>query len=62
MEMTTGIPTGHSPSALGESLWARQQTPTEQRVTARVRKMVEELPSWDPMPPGEIVVRRGGSL
>lgn len=54
-------PTGQPPSDQGASLWARQQAPTEQRVTARVRKFVQELPSWDPMPPGEIFVRRGGS-
>lgn len=38
--------------------WARQTAAAEQRVTTRARKMVEGLPSWEPLPPGEIVVRR----
>jgi hypothetical protein len=29
-------------------------------VTSRVRKVVEGLPDWEPLPPGEIVVRRPG--
>ena len=42
----------------GTSLWARQSVPQQQRVTARVRHQVEGLPDWEPLPPGEILVRR----
>jgi hypothetical protein len=38
--------------------WARQDSAAEQRVTSRARRMVEGLPSWEPLPPGEVVVRR----
>lgn len=38
--------------------WAQQRVPS-QRVTRRDRKMVHSLPAWDPLPPGEITVRRG---
>jgi hypothetical protein len=40
------------------SLWARQSTPQQERVTARARQVVEGLPDWEPLPPGEILVRR----
>lgn len=39
--------------------WARQSISTEQRATARVRRMVDSLPAWEPLPPGEILVQRG---
>ncbi|MFY1635074.1 hypothetical protein ACN27F_17670 [Solwaraspora sp. WMMB335] len=29
------------------------------RQTERQRKVVESLPDWEPLPPGEILVRRG---
>ncbi|MDG4762717.1 hypothetical protein O7632_01090 [Solwaraspora sp. WMMD406] len=29
------------------------------RHTERHRKVVESLPDWEPLPPGEIIVRRG---
>ena len=38
--------------------WARQSTAAEERATTRARRMVEGLPSWEPLPPGEILVRR----
>lgn len=34
---------------------------SEERVTNRARRMVEGLPSWEPLPPGEILVRRPAS-
>lgn len=40
--------------------WARQVAPTQPRATARSRSLVRSLPSWDPLPPGEILVRRRG--
>lgn len=47
--------------AAGMSLWARPAPPAQERVTARARKMVENLPAWEPLPPGEILVRRRAS-
>ncbi|MEU8261542.1 hypothetical protein AB0C02_13095 [Micromonospora sp. NPDC048999] len=38
--------------------WARQPTPPRQRSTSRVRRIAEGLPDWEPMPPGEMLVRR----
>ncbi|WP_328468743.1 hypothetical protein [Streptomyces sp. NBC_00448] len=36
---------------------------TGERVTSRVRRVVEGLPDWEPLPPGETLVRRpGGSV
>ncbi|MFI9602037.1 hypothetical protein ACIHCX_19685 [Streptomyces sp. NPDC052043] len=52
---------GASPSASGgESPWAATRRPTGERVTNRVRQVVEGLPDWEPLPPGETVVRRPG--
>lgn len=47
--------------APGATPWARQTARTEERTTPRARKMVQGLPGWEPLPPGEIVVRRPGS-
>lgn len=41
--------------------WAQQNAAKSERATARVRKMVQGLPGWDPLPPGEQIVRRPGS-
>lgn len=41
-----------------QSLWARQPVEPQERVTQRLRQMVEGLPDWEPLPPGEIIVRR----
>ena len=43
------------------SPWAAQRRPQQERVTSRLRKVVEGLPDWEPLPPGETVVRRPGS-
>lgn len=40
------------------SLWARPVPSSQERATARARKMAEGLPAWDPLPPGEIIVKR----
>jgi hypothetical protein len=49
-----------TPAPVAEAVpWARQATAAKPRATQRVRKIVEGLPAWEPMPPGEIVVRRG---
>ncbi len=36
----------------------RQQSGQEQRATTRLRQYVAGLPSWEPTPPGEILVQR----
>ncbi|MFI2712208.1 hypothetical protein ACH495_18995 [Micromonospora sp. NPDC018662] len=38
--------------------WARRPIAPSQRSTDRVRRIAEGLPDWEPMPPGELVVRR----
>ncbi len=38
--------------------WARQEPSAADRATTRARRYVEDLPSWEPLPPGEINVRR----
>jgi hypothetical protein len=47
-----------SPSPSNPSIWSRPAEPPDTHLTQRVRKRVEGLPDWDPLPPGEIVVRR----
>ena len=37
--------------------WARQKI-THEPLTGRRRHHLHDLPGWDPMPPGEIVVQR----
>ncbi|MEU5000823.1 hypothetical protein [Streptomyces sp. NPDC021622] len=46
----------------GDSPWAASHRPSGERVTTRLRRVVEGLPDWEPLPPGETVVRRPGSL
>ena len=38
--------------------WAKQSAESTERVTNRERRIVSSLPAWEPLPPGEIVVRR----
>ena len=47
---------GSTPPAT--SLWARQASTQVERATRRVRQVVEGLPAWEPLPPGEILVQR----
>jgi hypothetical protein len=42
----------------GSTPWGRQTGASEERVTSRQRRMAEGLPSWEPLPPGEVVIRR----
>ncbi|WP_203616456.1 hypothetical protein, partial [Streptomyces sp. SID13726] len=45
------------------SPWGSSRRAGGERVTSRVRNVVEGLPDWEPLPPGETVVRRpGGSV
>ena len=51
---------GSSPAAgpAARTLWARRPATAGERVTARARRLVEGLPDWEPLPPGESLVRR----
>lgn len=53
--MTTG---GDGVPAPAEVPWARQPLRTEPPTTKRMRQMVDSLPAWEPLPPGEILVNR----
>lgn len=46
-------------SSTGDSVpWARQPSVPVTRATTRTRNVVNDLPTWEPMPPGEILVQR----
>lgn len=46
----------------GDTPWSGlPRQPGSEPVTSRLRRIVEELPDWEPLPPGEILVRRPGS-
>ncbi|WP_335980685.1 hypothetical protein [Streptomyces sp. CA2R106] len=50
------------PAPRSGSPWAAaSRAPGAERVTSRVRKIAEGLPDWEPLPPGETLVRRPGS-
>lgn len=38
--------------------WARPEPTGMTHATTRTRRYVESLPDWEPLPPGEINVRR----
>ncbi|MFD7120344.1 hypothetical protein ACFWAA_25360 [Streptomyces sp. NPDC059922] len=40
------------------SPWASAPARPKERATSRLRKVVEGLPDWEPLPPGEMTVRR----
>lgn len=56
----SGASSGMSGASGGDSPWAATRRPGGARVTSRVRKVAEGLPDWDPLPPGETLVRRPG--
>jgi hypothetical protein len=60
--MTVSHPTNGSNRSAASSdatvPWAQQATQQQPRATARMRRMVESLPEWEPLPPGEILVQR----
>jgi len=51
------VPEARRPSN-GHTPWGRQGGASEERVTSRQRRMAVGLPSWDPLPPGEVLIRR----
>ncbi|MEU3749798.1 MULTISPECIES: hypothetical protein [Streptomyces] len=52
-------PTVRRPVA--DSPWASHRPAGTERATSRLRRVVEGLPDWEPLPPGEMLVRRPGS-
>ncbi|MFF9123956.1 hypothetical protein ACF09J_11730 [Streptomyces sp. NPDC014889] len=56
----SGTSSARQDASGGESPWATTRRPSGERVTSRVRQVVEGLPDWEPLPPGETVVRRPG--
>jgi hypothetical protein len=59
-EQTPDKPTPWAAKAGGDTPWALKQGPVKSRTTARLRKTIDGLPAWEPTPPGEIHVQRGG--
>ena len=55
-----GDPQWSSSTGAGASPRAATRKPAGERATSRVRKVAEGLPDWEPLPPGETVVRRPG--
>ncbi|MEU3573325.1 hypothetical protein AB0E96_33600 [Kitasatospora sp. NPDC036755] len=53
-------PPPRRPPAAG-SPWAASPRPSTDRATSRLRRLVEGLPDWEPLPPGELTVRRPGT-
>lgn len=52
--MTEPVP---NPAAADDDVpWARRKA--AEPATARNRRHVPDLPAWDPLPPGELLVRR----
>jgi len=46
------------PTSVTEDVpWARRNT-SHEPLTGRSRRHLHDLPSWDPLPPGEILVHR----
>ncbi|GGP51418.1 MULTISPECIES: hypothetical protein [Streptomyces] len=46
------------PDRPAPSPWAATAAKPGERVTTRLRRIVEGLPDWSPLPPGETLVRR----
>jgi hypothetical protein len=38
--------------------WAQQAAAPRERSTSRSRQVVRDLPAWEPLPPGEMLVQR----
>ena len=49
-------PNGSAPAEV--TPWARQPSTPVTRATSRSRTVVTDLPGWEPLPPGEILVHR----
>ena len=51
------IPNQHRPGEPAAP-WTTGRGSDTGRATSRLRRPVRDLPSWDPLPPGEILVNR----
>lgn len=56
--MTTDELHQNDPSADPPVPWARRPVAASAPATGRTRRMVDGLPAWEPLPPGEILVQR----
>jgi hypothetical protein len=52
------VPAPAGPDAAADVPWAQQAAKAQPRATSRARRTVRDLPAWDPLPPGEILVNR----
>jgi hypothetical protein len=50
----------HGGAAQPAMPWAATEPAAADRATPRARRFVENLPAWEPLPPGEILVQRRG--
>jgi hypothetical protein len=57
-DLARGGPGAPDAGAPAPPVWAQQRGRVTDRATARARRMVDSLPAWEPLPPGEIVVNR----
>jgi hypothetical protein len=51
-------PTNGNQPAMPQVPWAKQASVKTEQTTDRKRRVVESLPDWEPLPPGEILVHR----
>jgi hypothetical protein len=51
-------PTNGNQPAVPQVPWAKQASAKTEQATKRIRRVVESLPDWEPLPPGEILVHR----
>ncbi|MBT2405117.1 MULTISPECIES: hypothetical protein [unclassified Streptomyces] len=59
--MSTPNPGQVGQGAPSRRLWAAGAEPADERTTARLRRVVDGLPEWSPLPPGEQLIRRPGA-
>lgn len=55
------VPWATDPAQPPVGSWGAAAVPSGEPVTRRLRRVVESLPDWEPLPPGEFTVRRPGS-
>ncbi|WP_236710884.1 hypothetical protein, partial [Streptomyces sp. 150FB] len=55
------VPWATDPAQPPVASWGAATLPSSEPVTRRLRRVVESLPDWEPLPPGEFSVRRPGS-
>jgi hypothetical protein len=55
-----GTPSWARGNAAAGTRWGKPDAAKRPPGTERLRKTIEGLPDWEPLPPGETVVRRPG--